>query len=535
MKYTIDVSYGEIIDKITILSIKLKKVKNDVQKENILREYNCLQKFLKYEDPKFKSIFEELSRVNNKLWILEDSIRHKSSKKEFDSTYIDCAENIHINNDLRYTLKRRLNELYESEIIEEKLHSKKEISKYNQEMYRRAVYYFENNRYEEADNLFEQLCKTLEHEEPTPLVYEIFFSHEVNATAMGIQNKYGDKLTELVKCMDDYLFDNDRIVHVCKLYAMFLLRQKRYLEVEKYIKQINPVTAYGGVNEIKPETMSYFNDGDKGKTLLIYTSGGLGDKIMFSRFIQRICETQPTNNIIFLVDDCLYWIFTQFNYPNLYVMKYCQRSFIPHYDYHTNIIMLFSNLKLDYGDIYVDYYLSRIVINSNFDISGILKSDMKNIVINWHGNYQNIAEKNNRGINLQALVPLFKMSGINWISVQKEVSNTHQKFLKKNRIIDLSEKIDTGCNSFSDTLKLFKEVDLVISTDTSIVHFAGTANIPCWVMLTKGCEWRWGHCDSYSIWYPNLKLFRQTKQGEWDKVVKNIEIELNRTYFHTVK
>ena len=67
-------------------------------------------------------LFTQLSDVNKTLWDLEDSIREKSKKKEFDNIYINYAEEIHIRNDERYKIKRKINEKYNSSIVEEKIY-----------------------------------------------------------------------------------------------------------------------------------------------------------------------------------------------------------------------------------------------------------------------------------------------------------------------------------------------------------------------------------------------------------------------------
>ena len=123
MKCIIECSYGEIIDKITILKIKLENVIDLIQKNNIQNEYNFLKKWIKEDDEIFNMYFNELYLTNKKLWNLEDEIRNKSKKKEFDNYFIECAEKIHITNDVRYSIKNTLNKLYESDIKEEKIYN----------------------------------------------------------------------------------------------------------------------------------------------------------------------------------------------------------------------------------------------------------------------------------------------------------------------------------------------------------------------------------------------------------------------------
>ena len=122
MKYLIECSFGEIIDKISILRIKLDKVTNKNQEINIKNEYDKLIKY-KTDDETLNYLYEELYEVNKTLWNLEDNIRLKSSKEEFDKEYINIANSIHIYNDKRYQIKNRINNLFDSDIKEEKIYN----------------------------------------------------------------------------------------------------------------------------------------------------------------------------------------------------------------------------------------------------------------------------------------------------------------------------------------------------------------------------------------------------------------------------
>lgn len=122
MSYKIDCSIGEIVDKYTILTIKLHK-STDINKiKNITYELNSIIEccsLLKKKD----NLFDELKQINENLWSYEDDLRFKSSLKEFDDNFIELANNIHKTNDLRYTIKRQINEKYNSNIIEEKIYN----------------------------------------------------------------------------------------------------------------------------------------------------------------------------------------------------------------------------------------------------------------------------------------------------------------------------------------------------------------------------------------------------------------------------
>jgi hypothetical protein len=117
----IEVANGEIVDKFTILSIKLEKISARSQLENIRREYHHLHTALKAlnitpDDPDLVA----LKAVNLKLWDIEDRIRLKEADRRFDQEFIELARSVYINNDRRAELKRRINHKTGSLLVEEK-------------------------------------------------------------------------------------------------------------------------------------------------------------------------------------------------------------------------------------------------------------------------------------------------------------------------------------------------------------------------------------------------------------------------------
>jgi len=120
---SIPVSSGELIDKISILKIKKKKISNSKKLININKELSLLNKIYKKNFKNNKKIIfyeKELIKINNKLWKVEDDIRLLESKKIFNQKFIELARAVYITNDKRSDIKKKINELTGSLIIEEK-------------------------------------------------------------------------------------------------------------------------------------------------------------------------------------------------------------------------------------------------------------------------------------------------------------------------------------------------------------------------------------------------------------------------------
>ena len=120
---TIPVSSGELVDKISILKIKRRKIANKSKLQNINHELSLLNKIYKNNFKKNKKILlyeKKLIKINKKLWDIEDKIRLHESKKNFNQKFIDLARAVYINNDQRSEIKKKINELTGSPLIEEK-------------------------------------------------------------------------------------------------------------------------------------------------------------------------------------------------------------------------------------------------------------------------------------------------------------------------------------------------------------------------------------------------------------------------------
>jgi hypothetical protein len=120
----IEVSNGEIIDKLTIIQIKLERIKDKIKLVNLQKEYNELIKIsssvIGTSDPLYKALYE----VNCELWDIEDRIRDLERNKDFGEDFISTARAVYIKNDKRSELKREINIKTSSGLIEEKSYEK---------------------------------------------------------------------------------------------------------------------------------------------------------------------------------------------------------------------------------------------------------------------------------------------------------------------------------------------------------------------------------------------------------------------------
>lgn len=113
----VPVSLGELFDKYSILEIKYERVKDEIKRECVKTEMEVLKPYIEsYDVP--TELLSELKNTNEKLWDIEDNIRIKEHKQEFDNEFIQLARSVYFTNDHRALLKTKINKILNSHIIE---------------------------------------------------------------------------------------------------------------------------------------------------------------------------------------------------------------------------------------------------------------------------------------------------------------------------------------------------------------------------------------------------------------------------------
>jgi ribosomal protein S13 len=118
----IEVSNGEILDKFSILIIKRSNINDDAKLDNIQKEIDQLENIVDelIRDKKIFTKYFNLAEVNKRLWDIEDDIRECERQKDFGDKFIQLARSVYISNDLRAKIKKEINLLTNSGIVEEK-------------------------------------------------------------------------------------------------------------------------------------------------------------------------------------------------------------------------------------------------------------------------------------------------------------------------------------------------------------------------------------------------------------------------------
>ena len=128
MKILAEISVGELYDKITILNIKLNKIKDPNKLNNIKIELDALleqsNKIILKDNEILKKYIQKLQDINEELWEIENTKRECEANKEFGEIFIKISRDVHFKNDIRASIKKEINLLSDSKITEEKEYSK---------------------------------------------------------------------------------------------------------------------------------------------------------------------------------------------------------------------------------------------------------------------------------------------------------------------------------------------------------------------------------------------------------------------------
>jgi Tfp pilus assembly protein PilF len=144
----------------------------------------------------------------------------------------------------------------------------------------------------------------------------------------------------------------------------------------------------------------------------------------------------------------------------------------------------------------------------------------------WQGN-PNFSRDSTRSVPLVEFAPLAGVGGVRLISLQKfagldQLAELSGRF----EVTTLGPEYDVEDGAFLNAAAIMQSLDLVIAPDTALAHLAGALGVPVWMALPKMPDWRWMLAGEDSPWYPTMRLFRQTRPGNWSDVFARMAQEL---------
>jgi tetratricopeptide (TPR) repeat protein len=255
-----------------------------------------------------------------------------------------------------------------------------------------------------------------------------------------------------------------------------------------------------------------------GKTILLHAEQGLGDTIQFIRYAPIVKQRGAA-----VIVEC--------QKPLVTLLQGCagidrliaRGDPLPPFDLHVPLLSVPGILQTSPETVpaQVPYLFADPVLVEPWR-KRLTELDGFKIGINWQGN-PGYRDDRLRSFPLRRFMPLAQIPGVRLISLQKgagaeQLAEVRDLFA----VANFAAELDEQSGPFMDTAAVMKNLDLMITSDTAAAHLAGALGVPVWLALPRVPDWRWllDRCDS--PWYPTVRLFRQTKLGDWHGVFREI-------------
>ncbi len=286
----------------------------------------------------------------------------------------------------------------------------------------------------------------------------------------------------------------------------------------------------------------------RGKTIVVHGEQGVGDEIMYASMLPNLLAKGA--NVVLACVPSLVEVFS-FNFPTIKVVPHKRGSLqnwdhalptwtheavIGEVDYQIPIASLGQFVRRKASDFPRKAYLRadpERVTKMTKHLNAVAKQNLQvpkripfRVGLAWCGSLgDDYARARSMPLGqMRALIDIGKSRGWQFVSLQ---SRQYAKQIHDEpdfQLLDMSDYTD----DFADLAALMVDLDLIITVDTSYGHLAAALGLTTWRMVTHTCDWRWGWGRNDSVWYPNDRLFRQPKDGDWGAVIDEVAAELKQ-------
>jgi tetratricopeptide (TPR) repeat protein len=257
----------------------------------------------------------------------------------------------------------------------------------------------------------------------------------------------------------------------------------------------------------------------KRRVLLIHAEQGMGDSIMFGRYVSMIAATA---RVVLEAPQPLVRLFASLKGVEQIVAT---GSTLPKFDLQCPMMSLGRafGTTVDTIPARIPYLSAEPELVAKWrerlaDIKGL------KIGIAWAG-HPSLSSDKRRSIALDKFAWLAAVPGVTFVSLQKDEAAREALLPPSGMVLrNWAEELE----DFADSAALIEALDLVISVDTAVVHLAGAMGKPVWLLNRFAPDWRWLTGRDDSPWYPTLRQFRQTKPGDWDGALARVAAALRK-------
>ena len=294
----------------------------------------------------------------------------------------------------------------------------------------------------------------------------------------------------------------------------FLFYESRKKIQIKNLNIIKELTDRYGCNEWLGEDLD-------NKKILILSEQGIGDNIQFARYLFELKENFNVN-IFFLAGKKIAHLFK--DCPCEIITDISEIKKIHYYQFLLSLPGIYFDKKNNFKKCV--NFIKPESNNENKWFQRLRNLKKPLIAIHWKGN-KNFSDYHERMIPLKFFDKIVKNKKYSFLTVQKDdFPSDIQKNFFQDYIIDYSKEVDLNDKSFEDTISILKNIDLLITSDTSMVHLAGTMEVETLLILNMNPDWRWQIELKEKCFYKKLKIIQQNKLFDWSNIPESINREL---------
>jgi Flp pilus assembly protein TadD len=255
----------------------------------------------------------------------------------------------------------------------------------------------------------------------------------------------------------------------------------------------------------------------EGGRLLLWTEQGVGDTLMVLRYLPEVARRWQTRPDV-LCEPHLVRLVRTFDCVGKVLSKNADHPIEGYSSYRHCPMMslpLLFGTRIDNIPGRVPYVCPPKELQQRWQ-ERLAEAPGLQVGIVWAGNPE-LPSDRERSLPLMTLAPLFEIHGVRFVSLQKGEAAAQLAASGLSAADWMAE-----CQDYLDTASLVANLDLVIAVDTSVAHLAGALGRPVWLLNRRSSEWRWLLGREDSPWYPTMRIFNQTRRGDWDAVIERV-------------
>tara|TARA_B100001996_G_scaffold375726_1_gene356062 strand:- start:5 stop:1456 length:1452 start_codon:yes stop_codon:yes gene_type:complete len=256
------------------------------------------------------------------------------------------------------------------------------------------------------------------------------------------------------------------------------------------------------------------------KKLFVIAEQGIGDLIQFTRYLYLLQKKYKVEIILYVKSKK----FSHFFDKKIFKII-SEGDTIPPHDYHNHLLSLLKVFLRD-DDLFckpVNFFQKNKEAEEKWSLK-LKKYKGPKIGIN------SLTSLSAKDIPMKHFIQLASNFDFNFIVLQKSINESELKEISNKKNLIYFPDIDSSDKAFIDSIEIIKNLDLVITADTSVAHVSATLEKNTWIPLPCISDWRWFLDENSSRWYDNVTLYRSKKIDNWDAPFQTIEKDLKKFF-----